>query len=140
MQHTAIVRGVPKTIGEGLVEYLERRPIDQDLAEDEHAEYVRALAELGCRIIHLPPLDELPDSVFVEDTAVVVDEMAILTRPGAESRRAEVDSISPTLGEYRPLIRMKAPATLDGGDVLRVGRKIWVGSTSRTNAAGIAQL
>lgn len=140
MHHTAIVRGVPRTIGEGELTHLERSSIDHDLAEDEHSEYVRALSELGCRIIHLPALDELPDSVFVEDTAVVVDEMAILTRPGAESRRPEIDSIAPTLGEYRPLIRMKAPATLDGGDVLRIGERVWVGLSSRTNQAGVDQM
>lgn len=140
MQRTAIVRGVPRSIGQGEITHIDRKPIDPDLAEDEHSEYVRALSELGCRIVHLPPLDDLPDSVFVEDTAVVVDEMAILTRPGASSRRPEVDSIAPTLGEYRPLVRMTAPGTLDGGDVLRVGKRIWIGRSSRTNDDGIQQL
>lgn len=140
MNHIAIVRGVPRSIDQCELTHLERSPIDYELAEDEHAEYVRALAELGCRIVHLPALDDLPDSVFVEDTAVVMDELAILTRPGAESRRAEVDTIAPTLGEYRPLIRMVAPATLDGGDVLRLGRQVWLGRSQRTNQEGIDQL
>ena len=140
MNHIAIVRGVPRSIDRCELTHLEREPIDYDLAEQEHAEYVRALAELGCRIVHLPPLDDLPDSVFVEDTAVVVNELAILTRPGAASRREEVDSMAMTLAEYRPIVRMVAPATLDGGDVLRVGKSVWVGLSQRTNQEGVDQL
>lgn len=138
--HTAIVRGVPSSIDRCELTHLDRLPIDRDVAENEHGEYVRALVELGCRVVNLPALDDLPDSVFVEDTAVVVDELAILTRPGAESRRDEVETIAPTLAEYRPLVRIVAPATLDGGDVLRVGKRVWVGLSERTNQDGVDQL
>jgi dimethylargininase len=140
MQRTAIVRGVPRSIDRCELTHVDRGPIDLEIAEAEHAQYVLALAELGCRIVHLPAIDDLPDSVFVEDAAVVVDELAILTRPGADSRRREVETIAPTLSEYRPLVRMVAPATLDGGDVLRVGKDIYVGLSQRTNQQGVDQL
>lgn len=140
MQHIAIVRDVPRSIDRCEVTHIERSPIDYDIATEQHAEYVRALAELGCRIVHLPALDDLPDSVFVEDTAVVVDELAILTRPGALSRRPEVETIAPTLSEYRPIVRIAAPATIDGGDVLRVGKNIYVGLSRRTTQEGVDQL
>jgi dimethylargininase len=83
---------------------------------------------------------ELPDAVFVEDTAVVVDEIAVITRPGAVSRRAELAAVSDALQAWRPLARIAAPATLDGGDVVKVGRTLYVGQSSRTNPAGAAQL
>lgn len=141
MRHnTAIVRGVPRSIDRCELSHLDRSPIHYEIAEKEHAEYVRALVELGCRVVNLPVLDDLPDSVFVEDTAVVVDELAIVTRPGAESRRDEVETIAPTLAEYRPLVRIIAPATLDGGDVLRVGKRVWVALSERTNQDGVDQL
>ncbi len=140
MQHIAIVRDVPQSIDRCELTHLARAPIDHEIATEQHAAYVRALAELGCRIVHLPALDDLPDSVFVEDTAVVVDELAILTRPGAPSRQPEVETIAPTLSEYRPIVRIAAPATLDGGDVLRVGKSVWVGISQRTTQDGVDQL
>jgi dimethylargininase len=88
----------------------------------------------------LPAEPDLPDSVFVEDCAVVLDEMAIVTRPGAESRRPETASVTEALRGYRPLRFIQAPGTIDGGDVLRVGRSIHVGISDRSNADGIAQL
>jgi dimethylargininase len=89
---------------------------------------------------HLPSLDDHPDAVFVEDAAVVVDEVALVARPGAESRRGEVATVEDALRALRPLARLEAPATLDGGDVLRVGRRVWVGRSSRTNAKGARRL
>ena len=109
-------------------------------AVTQHAAYEQALAALGCTVQRLPPTPDLPDSIFVEDTAVVCDEVAIIARPGAASRRAEVDTVAATLAAHRPLARIDAPGTLDGGDVLRVGRRIYVGASSRTNAEGIRQL
>ena len=100
----------------------------------------RRLELCGCRVLALPPCSELPDATFVEDAAVVLDEVAILCSPGARSRQGEVAAIEPTLRELRPLARIELPATLDGGDVLRVGRELWVGQSSRTNPAGIAAL
>jgi dimethylargininase len=95
---------------------------------------------LGARVIALPEEPELPDAIFVEDTAVVLDEIAVLARPGAASRLAEVDTIEPVLATYRPLHRIEAPGTLDGGDVLCVARMLYVGRSTRTNEAGITQL
>jgi dimethylargininase len=90
--------------------------------------------------VSLAPEPDLPDAVFVEDIAVVLDEVAIITRPGAPSRRRECASIADALKPYRTIRRLEAPATLDGGDVLRVGNVLYVGKSTRTNAAGIAQL
>jgi dimethylargininase len=120
--------------------HLARSPIDVALAERQHAAYSHALAALGCRLLELPAEPDLPDSVFVEDTTVVLDEVAVLTRPGAASRLAEVDSVAAVLELWRPCVRIEAPGTLDGGDVLRVGRDLYVGESGRSNAAGIAQL
>jgi dimethylargininase len=91
-------------------------------------------------VLSLPGEATMPDSVFVEDAAIVLDEVAVLTRPGAASRRGEVASIADALRGYRPLLAIEAPGTLDGGDVLRLGRTVHVGESARSNAAGIAQL
>ncbi|MFS8137606.1 MAG: dimethylarginine dimethylaminohydrolase family protein, partial [Thermomonas sp.] len=99
-----------------------------------------ALETLGCEVISLPALDAYPDSVFVEDVALVFDEVAIATRPGAESRRGEGDAVHGVLGSLRPMFRIEAPGTLDGGDVLRVGRRVFVGISTRSNEAGRARL
>lgn len=120
--------------------HLTREPIDFARAAEQHRRYERALVALGCVIERLPDLMELPDSVFVEDTAVVLPEVAIIARPGAESRRPEVPSVVEALGPHRRLAFIEAPATLDGGDVLVVGHTIYVGDSARTNAAGIRQL
>jgi dimethylargininase len=95
---------------------------------------------LGVRVISLPEEPNLPDAVFVEDTAVVLDEVAVLARPGAAARLAEVSTIEPVLAAYRALRRIEVPGTLDGGDVLRLERVLYVGRSTRTNAAGITQL
>jgi dimethylargininase len=120
--------------------FLERVPIDVERATAQHAEYERSLETLGCRLIHVQPLPDHPDGVFVEDAAVVLDEVAVITRPGASSRRGEVDTVARALEPYRPVRRMYEPACLDGGDVLRVGRTLYAGRSSRTNDRGIAQL
>lgn len=120
--------------------HLERVPIDVTLARAQHEAYADLLAMLGARVVSLPEQPDLPDAVFVEDTAVVLDEIAVLARPGAASRQAEVDAIEPALAPYRAVRRIEAPGTLDGGDVLGVGRILYVGRSTRTNDAGIAQL
>lgn len=120
--------------------HLERTAIDVALAREQHDGYERALRDLGCRIESLPEEPELPDSVFVEDAAIVLDEVAVITRPGAPSRRAETASIATVLGTYRDVVRIESPGTLDGGDVLRVERTLYVGTSSRSNASGIQQL
>jgi dimethylargininase len=135
-----IARDVSPAIERCELTHLERRPIDWRLAHDQHRRYVATLAQLGVEVSTLPADPELPDSVFVEDVAVVLGEIAILTRPGAASRRPEVDAIARALAPHRALLRIEPPGTVDGGDVLTVGRTIYVGLSSRSNAAAIEQL
>jgi dimethylargininase len=136
----AITREVSSSIAECLLTFQSRDPIDVDLARKQHRQYEAALADLGCRVERLPEEPELPDAVFVEDAAVVLDEVAIIMRPGAEVRRLETRTIVEKLRDYRRLLRIEPPGTMDGGDVLRVGKTIYVGHSSRTNEAGIAQM
>lgn len=136
----AITRAVCSTIERCELTYLSRVAIDLEAARLQHAAYEECLREAGCRVLRLPSDGDLPDSVFVEDIAVVFDEVAIITRPGAESRRLETAAVEQALGPYRPLRRIESPGTADGGDVLVVGRSVFVGCSSRTNAAGIEQM
>jgi dimethylargininase len=140
MPIVALTRAVPDAIARCELTHLVRVPIDVDEARAQHAEYERALMALGCTIEHIAPAPELPDAVFVEDTAIVLDEVAVMTRPGAESRRPEVASAADALAPHRELLAISAPATLDGGDVLRLGRVLYVGVGARTNRYGAAQL
>jgi dimethylargininase len=136
----AFTREVSPTLAACELTHLRREPIDVARARAQHAAYEDALTRLGCEVVRLPPLPELPDAVFVEDTAVVLNEVAVITRPGAPSRRAETASTATALGSLRPLVHLRDPETLDGGDVLRVGRTLWVGRSGRTNAEGVAAL
>lgn len=136
----ALTRPVPNSLAACELTHLPRTTIDVDAVRAEHAAYERLLEALGCEVERLHPAHDLPDSVFVEDTAVVLDEVAIITRPGASSRRGETRTVAPALARYRPLSFITAPATLDGGDVLRLGRTLYVGLGSRTNAEGVRQL
>jgi len=140
MPRLALIRPVSASIVRCELTHLARQPIDLERARIQHHAYAAALAQAGCTVRTLAALDDQPDAVFVEDTAVVLDEVAVITNPGAASRRAEVDSVAAALAALRPLVRIHPPATLDGGDVLRVGRTLFVGRTPRTNAAGIAAL
>ncbi len=164
----ALTRPVPSSINRCELTHLAREPIDFARATEQHDAYERALVSMGCRIQRLPALDDMPDSVFVEDTAVVLPEVAIITRPGAASRRGEVASVAEALQTHRPLVRIGerpsrpqspgvspgdhrsrarrptaaggTPALLDGGDVLTIGKRIFVGRSARTNDDGIEQL
>jgi dimethylargininase len=136
----AITRGVSATIDACELTHVTRTPIDVARAREQHAAYESALASVGCEIRRIPADDRYPDAVFIEDTAIVLDEVAVITRPGAESRRGEVDAVAAILGEYRTPLRIEAPATIDGGDVLQLDDVLYVGRTPRTNDAGIAQL
>lgn len=136
----AIVRKPSAALARCELTFLAREPIDLERAEQQHAAYIDALRRQGTDVLILPAEPDLPDAVFVEDTAVVVEECAVVSRPGAPSRRPEADSIAVALERFRPLVRMQPPATLDGGDVLRVGRTFFVGRTPRTNDEGIRQL
>jgi dimethylargininase len=136
----ALTRGVSGALARCELTHLAREPIDLERARAQHAEYEAALGRLGACVRRIAGNDSLPDSVFIEDTAVVLDELAVIMRPGAASRRGEVEAVAATLREFRPLAWMREPGTMDGGDVLRVGRTLYVGLSSRTNAAGVEQL
>jgi dimethylargininase len=137
---TAITRQVSPAIIQCELTHLERQPIDLPSAIAQHHQYEQALLELGVEVISLPAEAELPDSVFVEDTALVLDELAILTRPGADSRKAEVSSIARELSHYRELEAIQAPGTVDGGDILQTGKMIYVGISTRSNRSAIEQM
>lgn len=136
----AITRAVSPTLDRCQLVHLERETIDVERATRQHESYEALLEDLGCVIERVAPAPELPDAVFVEDAAVVVQEVAVLTRPGAVSRRPEIETVAAVLGRRRPLRYLDTPATLDGGDVLRIGRTVLVGSSDRTNRAGAEQL
>jgi dimethylargininase len=136
----AFTREVSPTIAHCELTHLARSPIDVWVARDQHRVYEALLAALGCEVRRVTPAPEHPDAVFVEDTAVVFDEIAVITHPGAAARRDEVAAVADALAPLRPLARIVSPATLDGGDVLVIGRVVYVGETGRTNAEGIAQL
>jgi dimethylargininase len=137
---TAITRAVSPAINRCELGYLPRQQIDVSKAVEQHGQYEACLRELGLTVVSLPAEPELPDSMFVEDPAVVVREVAVMTRMGAASRRAESESLAAALAHYRPLRWMREPAMLEGGDVLRIGKTLYVGLSARTNHAGIAQL
>ncbi len=136
----AITRDVSASLADCQLSFVDRDAPDVARAAAQHHAYRQALESLGCRVLSLPAQDAMPDAVFVEDVALVLDEVAIMTRPGAKSRRAEGASVAEVLARYRPLLAIEAPGTLDGGDVLRVGRSIYVGQSARSNADGIDQL
>jgi dimethylargininase len=137
---TAITRGVSPEINQCELSHLSREPIDIEKAVEQHHQYEECLRELGAKVISLPAEPGLPDCMFVEDPALVLDEIAILTRMGAESRRREADSLAPVLKRYRPVHWLSAPGTLEGGDVLRVEKTLYVGLSARTNPEGVAEL
>ena len=136
----AITRQVSTRLAECEITHIERLPIDMDLAREQHDGYTQALRSLGCHVIDLPEEADLPDSVFVEDAAFILPEAAVITRPGAVSRRPETKSIAEALLPHRQLIFLHEPATLDGGDVLVLGKEIYVGLSTRSNPAAVEQL
>ena len=137
---TAITREVSPALADCQLSFVERDAIDVPRARLQHAAYCAALQTLGCDVIELPADATFPDSVFVEDVALAFDEVAIATRPGVESRRHEGVAVLEMLGDLRPMLRIEAPGTLDGGDVLRIGKRVFVGISARSNAAGREQL
>ncbi len=137
---TAITRAVSRSIVNCELTHLERVPIDLENARRQHHAYEEVLRALGVEVHPLPEEPDLPDSVFVEDTAIILEECAVLTRPGADSRKPEVESIVQALAPYRTLYRVAAPGTVDGGDVLTVGKRIFVGLTRRSNQSAIEQM
>ncbi len=138
--YLAITREVSRSITHCELTLLARIPIDVDRARQQHAQYESALKHLGAAVLSLPEQPDLPDSVFVEDTALVFDEFAVILRPGAESRRPETDSIRRVLAPYRELFEIQAPARVDGGDLLRVGKHVYMGLSTRSDTNAAEQL
>lgn len=136
----AITRAVSPAIVRCELTHLARVPIDAGRAAAQHADYERTLERLGCKVHRIAAGPDMPDSVFVEDVAVVLDELAIATRPGAVSRRSEVQAVAEALRPYRSIATIDPPGTMDGGDVLVVGRMIFIGMSVRTNMAAIDQV
>ena len=137
---TAITRQVSSSINRCELTFHAKEPIDVAKAVAQHEAYEECLRRIGAHVVSLAPEPDLPDAVFVEDAAIVVDEVALIPIMGAASRRPETESLARALSVYRPLEFLSAPGTLDGGDVMRIGRRLFVGASKRTNAEGIAQL
>jgi len=137
---TAITRAVSPAIVHCELSFIDRRPIDLSKAQDQHHAYEMLLANLGARVLSLPAEPALPDSMFVEDPAIVLDELAVILPLGTASRRPEAASLAKALSAFRKLEYLSLPGTLEGGDVLRIGRKLFAGLTRRSNAEGLRQL
>lgn len=136
----AITRPPSASIADCQLTHIDRDPIDVPRAIEQHRAYCALIAELGAEVVTLDPIEAHPDAVFVEDAAITLDEVAILCRMGAASRRDETNALEPVIAAYRQTHRMTSPATLEGGDVIRAGRTLFVGRSTRTNDAGAAQL
>ncbi len=137
---TAITRRVSDSITRCELEFLARTPIDAARAAAQHLAYEECLRRLGFSVISLAPDPAFPDGLFVEDPAVVLDEIAVICRMGAVSRRGEAESIAAALAAYRPLEWIREPATIEGGDVMRIGKTLYCGISRRTNPEGARQL
>jgi dimethylargininase len=137
---TAITRKVSSSLANCELSFIERKPIEMEKARAQHHAYECLLEKLGAKVISLPEERDLPDSMFVEDPAIVFDEVAIICPLGTETRRKEAPSLAAALEPFRKLAYVKLPGMLEGGDVLRVGKKIFVGLTERSNPEGIRQL
>jgi len=136
----AITRDISPRFNECEITHIDRTPIDLDIARAQHSQYVDKLKQLGCDVLELPAEDDLPDSVFVEDVAFILPHTAIITRPGADSRKPETESIIQALSPHTKLLHICEPATLDGGDVLVIGKNIFIGISTRSNQSAIDQL
>jgi dimethylargininase len=136
----AITRRPSRRLEEGERTHIGRDPIDFGAALAQHDAYRKALRDLGAAETCLEDADAYADGVFIEDTALVLDECAIMMHPGADSRRGEVVGVARALAAHRDLLHVDAPATIDGGDIVVAGRRILVGRSARTNTAGIDAL
>jgi dimethylargininase len=137
---TAITRAVSPAMVNCELTFVARQPIDLAKAQEQHRAYERLLENAGARVISLPPEPTLPDSMFVEDPAIALDELAVILPLGTPSRRAEASSLAQALKKFRRLEFVNPPGMLEGGDVLRIERKLFVGLSRRTNSEGIRQL
>ena len=137
----AVTRAISDAFQDCQLTCVPRTPIDLDRARAQHDAYEWALVELGCTVRRVDSSADMPDAVFIEDLAVVFPQVAIMTRPGAESRRIETSAVAEALARFGlPLREIQEPGTIDGGDVLVIGRDVFIGASSRTNERGIAQM
>lgn len=136
----ALVRRPSAALSRCELTHVRREPIDVEAALAEHAAYCEALRGAGARVEVLPTLGEAPDAAFVEDAALVLDEVAVIARMGAQARRVEAASVEAALAPHRELLRIEAPGTFDGGDAFCVEGTVYVGQSTRTNHAGLKQL
>jgi len=137
---SALTRGVSPSIGDCKLTFMERERVDVAVATRQHEAYRQCLEKMGVLVTSLGIMPEAPDAVFIQDTAVVVDEVAVMATMGAACRAGEVESVTGPLSAHRPLRHLSPPATLEGGDVVRIGRTLYVGDSGRTNREGIKQL
>lgn len=137
---TSITRKVSSSLANCELSFIERKPINMEKARAQHHAYESLLEKLGAKVISLPEESDLPDSMFVEDPSIVLDEIAVICPLGTEIRRKEAASLAAALEPFRKLAYVKLPGMLEGGDVLRVGKRLFAGMTQRSNAEGIRQL
>lgn len=137
---TAITRKVSPSLAKCELSFISRQEISLEKAQAQHHAYENLLARLGARVISLPAEPDLPDSMFVEDPAIVLEEVAVIFPLGTDSRRPEAASLAAELAKFRKLEYVQLPGTIEGGDVLRIGKKLYVGKTARSNEEGIRQL
>ena len=140
MRTVAITRELTDAIGNCELTFLQRSAIDYARAQQQHRDYQSALSSVGCEVVVVPAPSGLADSVFIEDTALALDDIAVMLRPGVASRQPEVAGVADVLRHYRPLKTIEPPGTIDGGDLLRVGNTIFAGLSTRSNQSGIRQL
>jgi len=136
----AMTRKVSSALEKCELSYIPRQRIDLAKAREQHKAYEDLLDRLGARVVSLAEEPELPDSMFVEDPAIVLDEVAVICPLGTETRRKEAPSLAEALESYRKITYVKLPGLLEGGDVLRVGKRLFAGVTKRSNPEGIRQL
>ena len=140
MRTIAVTRELTAGIVNCELTYLSRSEIDISRAQQQHLDYQSALSFLGCEIVVVSAPPKLADSVFIEDTALVLEDLAVMLRPGVASRRPEVAGVAEVLRQHRLLRAIESPGTVDGGDLLRVGSTIFAGLSTRSNQNGIRQL
>jgi dimethylargininase len=136
----ALTRGISASIDRCEVSFIDRVPIDVQKMKQQHRAYEEMLQSMGYEVIQISADDSCPDCCFIEDTALVLDEIAVITHPGSTARRAEVPGVVSTIEKFRKTVKIEPPATLEGGDVLRIGRNLYVGLTQRTNVEGVGAL
>jgi dimethylargininase len=141
LDRRALVRRPSSQLAKGIVTHIERQPVDVDLALRQWESYVAALENAGWEIIQVPPMEECPDGVFIEDDVVMYGDRAVVARPGADERKPETAAIADLLGALGyDVVSIEAPGTLDGGDILKHDNTVWVGLGGRTNQSGLDQL